>query len=345
MKNLKLLSFIGLWFMFLLSCQNGDEPKNENNVILNYADFGESIKSGSLTPISVTVYVGSDSRDVCISEKRDSLELVMNDYDYYRYYDDKQSGVRFERPLRYGNYITFYGLKPATTYYYFATEDGYNPGDPRKISPLHSFKTEDINLYVSMGSCIEWCGVNYLENRGEFHWTQFLSTSLFSYKELPNPSLENIEGDWRYPTKQELQELSETCTVTMVDFNKDFVRMTNSEGINLYIPFSYNKKGDSWTDGYKQLMLIPADDDESGIYVLTPNLNLSKKVDELAFGYSVKCGEELTQYKLKIEKGSSNIKNDEYSDFFHWSYLDLSNGNSQQKHGDEKRGVRFVREK
>ena len=190
-----------------------------------------------------------------------------------------------------------------------------------------------------MGGSIEWCGVNYLENRGEFDLAQFLSNSLFRYNELPEPTDETIPGDWRYPTKQELQELAETCNVTMIDFNENFARLTNGDGNNIYIPFTLEKKIDAWTYGSHKLMLMPADDGESGLCIWTTDMNIS----DMGSKDRVKCGEDLTKYTLGIVNRSPHNKNDEsYHDFFHWSYIDGTGGNSQRKHGEEKRGVRFV---
>lgn len=345
MKKLKLISLVGLCLISLLSCQNNNEPMVGNNPILNYEGFGESILDGSVTPVSVTINVGDDYRMACVCENRDSLEKAMDEYVKLDCYYSSVVSVKEKESVRGERLVTFYDLEPSTTYYYFVTEDGFNSTDPRKIGRIHSFITEDLKLYVNMGGSVEWCGVNYLENRGEFNSAQFISTSLFSYKDLPNPSEEMIEGDWRYPSKQELQELSETCTVTMVDFNREFVRLTNPDGKNMYIPYTYEKYNDYFRDGCKQLMLIPADDEESGLYILTPDIRLSHKSDVLAFGYIVKCGEELTKYKLNMVKRSSNIKDNRYTDFFHWSYLDETGDTSQRKYGNEKRGVRFVREK
>ena len=65
--------------MSLLSCQNGDEPKRENNVILIYDGLGESVKIESITPISATINTGGNYRYACISENRDYLDIGMND--------------------------------------------------------------------------------------------------------------------------------------------------------------------------------------------------------------------------------------------------------------------------
>lgn len=335
MKNLKLISLIGVCFMFILSCQN-EEPST-HNVILNYEGFGEIIIDGSITPVSVTVNVGDpDYVSTVISENKDSIEKAMEKCVQYGWYSDNVASVR----MTHGDdtFYTFYNLKPNTVYYYFVIEEGISSTDACKISPILSFKTEDLTLHVNMGGSIEWCGVNYLENRGEFNSAQFISSSLFRYNELPDPGSEVIEGNWRYPTIQELEELLETGTVTMVDLTEKFVCLTSPDGNNLYIPFTYQKPWDDWNGGYRHLMLIPADDHESGLYVSTTYLR--------QYTYGVKCGYELEGYKLKIEKRPSYIINlSDCSDFFHWSYTDSTGGSSQKKSGDDKRGMRFVCEK
>ena len=321
--------------MFLLSCQN-EEPST-HNVILNYEGFGKIIRDGSITPVSVTINAGDTYYvSTVISENKDSIEKAMEECIRYGWYADDVASVRVI-PKGY-TFYTFHELKPNTVYYYFVVEEGLNSTDVLKISPILSFKTEDITLHVNMGGSIVWCGVNYLENRGEFNNAQLISSSLFRYDELPDPISETIEGSWRYPTLQELEELSETCTVTMVDFSEKFVCLTSSNGNNLYVPFTYQKLWDDSNDGYRHLMLIPADDQESGLYVSTPYLSRST--------YGVKCGDELEGYTLKIETRPSYIINlSDCTDFFRWSYTDSTGGSSQKIFGDDKRGVRFVCEK
>ncbi len=62
---------------------------------------------------------------------------------------------------------------------------------------------------------------------------------------MPNPSEETIEGDWRYPSKEELEALSKICQVTLVDYIKMVVRLTDVKGTNLYIPFNQYYLADS----------------------------------------------------------------------------------------------------
>lgn len=340
MKYLKLISVLGICFAFMLSCQNGEEPNTNNEAIHNYDGFDEYVLEGSITPVSATLFPGGTNRYICISEFRDSLEMAMDEYDRYDYFTGLIESVKEKNTKDFHKFVTFYDLKPSTTYYYFVTEAGFYSSDPRKIGSIRTFKTQDINLSIDMGGPIEWCGVNYLENREDFKASQFLSSSLFNYRKLPDPSQEVIEGNWRYPTKQELHELLETCSITMVDFVKQFVRITSVGGKHLYIPFTYKEKYGFETYQHQNLMLIPVKNDDEGLYVETPKMDLHNKYSNE--NYRVMYGDELKEFKLKFAD-SDNV---ECRDFFHWSYTHVSiDGSSEEKSGDESRGVRFVREK
>ena len=334
----------------LTSCSNDDMDSNSKADILDYDGFGEVVLEGSITPFSVTIDVinGGRPRTAYISENKDSLEIVMHNFDYYYPSYAKPECIKREDNewSSYERYITFYGLKPNTQYYWFLTEDGYNPEDPRKISLIHSFVTEDMNIYCDLGGSVIWCGVNYLENRGIFDNSQFLKSSLFGYSELPNPSSESLEGNWRYPTRTEIQELCDNCKVTMIDFRNQFVRITSQNGENMYIPFTYRYSMQTQSWGRKNLMLFPCDGNNSftyyGLCVYTPDISPLYNLS----GYYIKFEEDLTDYELKIVTPSStNVRDSNLSDFFCWSYIDATGTTEQRRHGDEKRGIRYVMDK
>ena len=318
--------------MFLLSCKNGDEPE----YIIYCDDIGVSVMAGSITPGSVTF--SKDDRSIgkfiiFVSENKDSLEQIRK-LPYIS--ANTPACIYWGRIDRDQLSKTIYDLKPSTIYYYFISQDLSD--SPDRVSPINSFETEDINLYVNMGGSIEWCGVNYLENRGDFNYEQFFSSSLFEPKELPNPKEEVIEGDWRYPTLQELQELSETAKVTMVDFNKQFVRITSAAGNNLYIPFTYRYPFERDSSESKELMLIPADDKKSGLRMSTSAFKISHLSE---YDYVVQSGYNLEKCELSIVKHYTG----DISDFFYWSYTYVpDSGNEQKRTGVGKRGVRFVRQ-
>lgn len=341
MKNIKVITIIGVCFMFLLSCQN-EEETIVNTDIFNYEGLKESVVEESITPISVTIDCGHDNRKVCCSENRDSLEFVMNNYDGCWYYDDPEwpACVRRDDPVTNTTHVTFYDLNPSTTYYYFVTEEGFYPEDPRKFSPIHSFKTDDLNLQVDMGGSVKWCGVNFLENRGAFNVSQFLSSSLFAKYDLPKTENETIEGNWRYPTTQELQELCDNCTVTMVDFRKEFVKITSKNGNSLYIPYTLGCPPlENKSHGWKHLMLFPSNESGYGLSVDTPDLEPLSEKWSYAFGCIVKFKNEVQRYNLRISTPGSG------TDFYRWKYIDGTVTPDQEKTGSEKRGVRFVVEK
>lgn len=349
MKNLKLFSLIGICFMFLLSCKNEDEPKGGNNVILNYDGLGESVIEGSITPISVTINLGHEHREVCFSENRDSLEMLMKDYDNLWDYINSSTPRRINYKSVDSCYeslmVTFYDLKPSTQYYYFVTEHGWNS---RKFSPIRTFKTEDVNLWVDLGGSVKWCGVNYLENRGEFNISQFLLSTLYGQSELPKADKEEIEGNWRYPSIEELQELCDNCSITMVDFEKMFVKLTSNNGNSLYIPFTLHCPLESKSYGLKELMLFPSNQNEYGLYIQTIEMwPLENEWDFKKYGYHVifknrpyDIESQTQDYKLKICTPTYNG-----TDFFRWSYIDGTVTPEKEIKGTEKRGIRFVLEK
>lgn len=321
---------------FVASCDKSDTVFNDPYVLTE--NLGECVVEGSITPFSVTIDTRGNNRYAIISENKDSLEIVNNNYDYYSVYlpmdvkkEDSSSGGSY--------YVTFDELKPSTTYYYFVAYDYWGTSEK---TPIHSFKTEDINLKCNLGGSVNWCGVNYLENRGEFESSQFLKGSLFSYKELPDPASETIEGNWRYPTIDELQELCDNCKVTMVDFKNEFVRITSTNGSNMYIPYTLYTPHEKNSNGLKQLMLFPSDEKEYGLGVWTNDMMPLSDYWRDEFGHYVKFEEETKSYDLYIKKPVNRNTDREENFFKWWVYYYDSNSIKQIGNGDSKRGVRFV---
>ena len=127
---------------------------------------------------------------------------------------------------------TIRGLTPNTKYFVIGVIEDWQ-GDMIKISSKKNIKTENVPSYVDLGGDIYWCSVNYKADRQTFEPSQFNTQDLFFSYTLPNPNDEIIPGDWRYPTKNELQYLCDNCIVTLIDFKDRYVRLTNNAGLNL----------------------------------------------------------------------------------------------------------------
>lgn len=332
MKISKAISVLVFCLIFLFSC--GKE--NWENKIINDDRWAITVEE-SITPMSVMINTrGSYSNTITfLSENKETLESVMNNY--RKYSVSPPSGVIRTKNYHKSEIAMFDGLKPATTYYYLvAFED-----TPIRLSSIHAIEMEDIKDKVDMGGSVEWCGFNFISDRGKWSRSeQLLKTSLFSSEELPTPDREILDGDWRYPTIDELQELCDNCTVTMVDYENHFVRLTSKNGNNLYIPYTLEKPLTFKLHGYKQLMLFPCDDKVHGLYVSTTSDTPSIE-DILNMDYEpyVWYGKAVNNYNISI----CSVREDR--DFFNWGYIDGVVDPPQYVSGTEKRGVRFVVDK
>ncbi len=230
---------------------------------------------------------------------------------------------------------TIRGLTPNTKYFVIGVIEDWQ-GDMIKISSKKNIKTENVPSYVDLGGDIYWCSVNYKADRQTFEPSQFNTQDLFFSYTLPNPNDEIIPGDWRYPTKNELQYLCDNCIVTLIDFKDRYVRLTNNAGTHLYVPFTSRMPLYETLSGYKELALFPCDK-ASGINVHSgsalPGLCNSNLQEKVFFG------EQLNGYSLRIRT------NDYSDDFFHWSYLDGFVTPPVDRSGTSNRGVRFVFDK
>ena len=300
-------------------------------VVINAEDtFGGELMSPTITPFSVSFdNNANDNLTYYVSKNKESLEKIISEmvkkhsivypYDY--------SDVTFGHSSYDKFYETIYGLESNTSYYYIVAWEG---PQTIRISPIKEFKTEEINLYVTLeGSDVIWCGVNFIENRGNFKDSQFMESQLFYKNSLPSPNEETIPGKWRYPTKAELEQLSKICKITLIDFEKMFMRLTDNNGNNLYIPF---------TDQYYDPRLVnmkgcafPYSGGEGGL-ILNPG-NHYGVIDERCdispvFGF----------YLDKIHEKPLSVSSDFYD-------ITVTNVNGDKTHYNEKRGVRFVMDK
>ena len=310
----------------LTSCQDSpDRPQINIDT-----EFGADLESISVTPISASFNTRFSSfYRVYYSEDKDALEKVINDIKKTgnldsTYPDNVSMLLSNERK----SHITTYSLQPNTKYYYFLTtkyggEGKYGAID---ISKIKEFKTEEIKLYVSIeGSDVIWCGVNFIPNRGKFDENQFLQSKLYYQDSLPDPSEEMLEGNWRYPTKEEMEQLVENCSITFIDYDKMFARITDKTGNNLYLPFNEKFIANNFV-GIPNCG-FPYEYGWGGLF-LESNSGYDYRENEF---YSPFFGSGLKNNKIYIN-----------DNFYTWSYINLQ---GKTVSGTNPRGIRFVMDK
>lgn len=317
-------------------CEKDDDSKQK--IIMNSPDMTPDILPESITATSISIYWNSFfDAFMYISENEkeiDEVEAEIARIGHISYgFTTCRNGSLDSRETN-----TFRNLKPDTEYFvivYGELPDG--KAYRVEASPKISFKTPAFELKVDMGGSVNWCGVNFLEDRDIADYSQYLETSSYYFSELPDPQIGSIPGDWRLPTKDELYELCENCTVTFVDFSEKYVRLTSQNGSNLYIPFTYHRETDWNYKEYddKRLMLFPSDNERYGLYIDAPLVGPLSKLDP-----RVKFGKKLDYYKICVTEG---IKNDDK--FYYWSYLDATVTPNVMRSATEKRGCRFVCDK
>lgn len=326
----------------LLSCQKEDPV---GPTIVFNSNRNMYVVEEATTPISAVIYVDKynyGETNVFVSEKKDSLEYLMNHFnpyvDVYNHY--LPSGLStFSRDLR-KRYIIVEDLNPATTYYYFVST--IYDDMTIEFTPIHSFETEHLPLAVDMGGSVKWCSVNFDEDRKEFKSSQMFYASLFWYNELPSAESEILEGDWRYPTRKELEYLCDNCSVTLIDLKKEWLRLTSKNGNNLYIPFTFEESNDKYKNGPWKLMLFP-DKSRGGLYVKASNKSLYSIKNLLDSDYHIPIL--FSSYYDSYGKFTEECELQLTSDLFTWTYLDEEVTPPQTKRGDSRRGVRFVLDK
>lgn len=325
-KNISFL--IILFNLFLISCSNSHEGTPVEINVDN--TFGGDVITTTITPFSASFDNNWNNHiTYYVANNKESLEKIINEivktHSLVYYYDYPDVHIGHSSYEKF--YETIYGLEPDTYYYYILA---FESSGTIRISPIKEFKTEEINLYITLeGSDVIWCGVNFMENRGDFIESQFIESQLFSKNSMPDANEETIPGEWRYPTKAELEQLSKICKITLIDFEKMFMRLTDNNGNNLYIPF---------TDQYYDPRVInmkgcafPYSGGEGGL-ILNPGSHYGVR-DERSdvspiFGL----------YLDKIHEKPLSVT----SDFYDITVTDV-NGDKIQYH--EKRGVRFVMDK
>lgn len=330
-----------LFTAFLSGCGDDSDPTKPAKVEMNSTAFKFSVIPSSITPVSASFKKDEEEEEyyvhkieIYMSEDEEFLESVIDQITKVvdiEIFNDKLFRVDLELLYR-DEDLT--GLTPGTTYYMYGVARGYGVFDMHnytdyevRVSPRMSFRTEDVNLYVDMGGSVIWCGVNYLEDRIAYDDSQFLSQTLIGPR-LVNPQNEVIPGNWRYPTDEEIRELVDNCTVTLIDCSPSqrIVRLTSKDGTNLYVPFTFKygySTSPNKSTGYYKLNLFPSD-----------------KLNGLLIEYKYMAGKDYGNNLGTFSITSQRYT--EYSPFYYWSET-LVNGHTAS--GVERRGVRFVCDK
>ena len=238
-NTVALLFLVGLLSISLCAC-NGKDEQLQTVVVTDSQDVDITVITESITPVSAT-FETTNSTYIYASCERQDIEDVISQIKkmgYCGYSDLENRDLKFNLGIGDSNRKTLYDLESNTTYYYIGVI--YDGDNNIKISPIKKFTTSEIELYVTLEGCdVVWCGVNFLKDRYNYEESQFLQSSLCFKSTLPSPSEETIEGNWRYPTKAELTQLTEACHITLVDCELSLARLTDSNGKHLYINFTW----------------------------------------------------------------------------------------------------------
>lgn len=243
MNKLKLIMpFIGIFFVLvtaaLSSCQK-DETETVSVIITDDTEIGIGFIEDALTPNSCTFETFMNyGKYVVISPEKpvveNFIERVKETLDVSDLYEEYQqegnlSVQRFHKD--WSNLLICYDLSPDTKYYYVTIDNV--EWKSIVISNVKNFTTPKYDSMVDLGLSVNWCGYNYVEGESEM---KIWDNDLYYYSNRPH-QFDNMFQNCRYPKEDEVKELINNTEITLVDYNKRFIRLTSVNGNNIYIPF------------------------------------------------------------------------------------------------------------
>ena len=319
------LFLLGLLSISLCACNGEDEPLQDQtfDVVTDSKDVDITVITESITPVSATFETTKSSYiDLYVSCELQAIEDVISQLKKMGHSNIENRDLKL-LDINDHNRETLYNLESNTTYYYIGVI--FDRDNNIKISPIKKFTTSEIELYVMLEGCdVVWCGVNFFKDRYNYEESQFLQSSLYLKYTLPSPSEETIEGNWRYPTKAELTQLTEACHITLLDYKLSLARLTDRNGKHLYINFTWIVPDQMGASG----VCFPC---QGGDYAMHLNINPIGWSDRMKgnpyFGNSL---DKLPDNDLFI---SDKV--------YQWNYTD----NNREYSGTTGRAVRFVMNK
>lgn len=323
-----------MWLMSISLCGcsgEDDNPSQDLNILVDCQDINFTVIPESITPVSATFKSLNQSYlDVIISKDEQMIKNVISQVKKFGYSDLNYPNIQTVG-LNYVSGSTIYDLQSSSTYYYVGVvADQYS--NEIKISPIKEFTTDEINLYVDLeGSDVIWCGVNFLKDRHVYAKEyQFLESTLYYQYSLPSPTEETIDGNWRFPTKDELKQLCKVCHITLLDFNLNLARLTDCKGTHLYVPFT------SYIPNMfdSELVCFPCKGASNALGLCASKLSLGAFSWGGIMRYNPYYGNALD----KLAYDGLRL----YDDVYRWRYLDNDN---KEHSGTAKRAVRFVMDK
>lgn len=119
--------------------------------------------------------------------------------------------------------------------------------------------------YVDLGLSVKWADYNIGANTAEetgyfFSWGEIMQKNLYEYSVLDKVNIHDISrnlkydaataiwgGNWRLPTKREVEELINQCKWFWCTINGIAgVNITGPNGNNIFLPLAGFKKGEKW---------------------------------------------------------------------------------------------------